>query len=285
MRRSLISLMFLALIAACGSDPAPNPVCTAGTTNACLCSGGSSGVQTCSSAGSGFGVCECGSPMDGGMPDSGPGPVCTAGTSQACSCTGGGTGTQTCRPDGTGYAACSCSPTTCTVTQGGAVFTDTCPASEICVCPGGASACTDGQCGGIDGRTFTFMLSGYAVPMLDSGGNCWDDILTPCDDPPEMTVGVVVSGIAYGAVTATDVPTLVPSGGTSVWAGNFDLAGFTALVGADRSYAFAWADIDPGANDPIGEDVGALPDATLRARYLNVGPADSGFIAFMIPQP
>lgn len=272
-------VMFLIAVAGCGSEPAPNAVCAAGSSVGCNCSDGRSGAQVCNAAGSGYGVCECGSPMDGGVSDGGP--VCAAGATQACSCAGGGTGTQACRADGSGYNACSCSPSTCTVALSGDgfTFTDTCSATEICVCPAGALACTDGHCGAIDGRTFSFVLGGYLAPMLDAAGNCYDDIFTPCNDPPDLLVTAGIGTVGYGPIRATDTPTL--SGG--FWSGTFGGSGFMAAVGIGRGYAFTWEDEDTDANDAIGDESGTLTNEMLRGRYLDVGPSDNGFGLNVIP--
>jgi hypothetical protein len=277
-RSVVIPLAFLVLLTACGSDPYPMTACTAGSSTACNCTDGRSGAQVCNSAGSGYGVCECGTPMDGGMPDAGR--LCVPGATQTCSCAGGASGTQACNGAGSAYGPCECAPPTCTVNQTGATFTDTCASPEICVCPSGEAECTDGRCGGIDGRTFSFLFSGYAAPMLDLGGNCYDDIFTPCDDPPDLQVGAAIGGVGYGPVTATDTPTL--SGGT--WSGSFGGAGFTAPVGMARTYGFVWVDVDTDANDAIGEATGTLSNEVLRGRVLDIGPAGNGFIVFAIPR-
>ena len=279
MRCSWLVCTFFVTLAACGSDSTPTPTCTAGTTNACLCAGGASGVQTCNTAGSGYGICECGSPTDGGVPDAGR--FCTPGESQDCACAAGETGWQECNSAGSAYGTCECTATTCTVAStDGRTFTDSCGATEICVCPGGVATCANGRCGSISGRSFRFEFYGYAAPRLDAGGNCWDDVFNPCDDAPDVAVASVIGGVSYPIVQAVDTPIL--TGDT--WSGNFDGVGFTGSVGMSRGYAFVWTDVDTDANDPIGEATGALSDAVLRNRALDIGPANSGFVVAAIPQ-
>jgi len=282
--RHLLALSLLVTVAACGSDPDPMTACTPGTSASCTCADTRAGAQICNSAGSGYGACECGSPMDGGTADLGPAPVCAAGASQACTCAGGTAGTQTCSAAGTAYGACECSaPTTCTVTQSAdrSTFTDSCPPAQICVCPGGAGTCANGTCGGIDGRTFYFEAGLYDVPMLDAAGNCYDDIFTPCNDPPDVLIGAAIAGLPYGPIRATDTPAL--SGAT--WQGSFPDSGFTAAVGLDRSYAFSWVDEDTDANDPIGEAIGTLDNDVLRNRYIPVtAGGGNGFDLYILPR-
>lgn len=61
-----LSLFGLALTAC----PAPAPLCTPGTSVACVGAGGCAGGQVCNAAGTGYGACDCGG-TDAGLPDGG----------------------------------------------------------------------------------------------------------------------------------------------------------------------------------------------------------------------
>jgi len=118
--------------------------------------------------------------------------------------------------------------------------------------------------------------------MLDRAGNCYDDFITPCDDPPDMLLDAAIGALPYGPIRATDTPTL----SSGVWEGTFPVpgSGFTAVIGLDRSTAFAWVDDDTDADDPIGEAVGTLDNEVLRNRYIRVGPVGNGFDLYTFPR-
>jgi hypothetical protein len=64
------------VLAACGGEAPPEPLCTPGASVACTCADGRSGAQTCNAEGTGLGLCRCAEPDAGPMsPDAGPAPI------------------------------------------------------------------------------------------------------------------------------------------------------------------------------------------------------------------
>jgi hypothetical protein len=226
--------------------------------------------------------------VDGGGIDAGPVPVCEPDSQETCDCPGGSFGIRNCFSDGSGYGGCECGPATCmAIADMTGDITDTCPADQICVCPRGGDLCNSGECGPIGGRTYQFALGNYAAPLYDAAGDCFDDVFSPCNDPPDLVVQVGIEGFDYGAYTATDTPSIF----SGVWNGTFSSSSFFAALTIDRTYYFKWDDADfPDANDPIGEAYGSLSNEDLRRRKFLVGTVvdgvfTSGVVVYVTPQP